>query len=84
MVLPAAVMAQDAGVDNPWTFALCVENDCFFGHTDRYYTNGLRLSWTSPDVPGAQTASRISRWTASLLERLRFKKDPAGYEAGKQ
>jgi len=76
MVLPAAVMAQDAGVDNPWTFALCVENDFFFGHTDRYYTNGLSLRWTSPDVLGAQTESKISRWAASLLEWLPFKKDP--------
>jgi len=55
MALPVAAMAQDSGVDNPWAFVLCVENDFFFGHADRYYTNGLRLSWTSPDVPGAQT-----------------------------
>jgi hypothetical protein len=43
MVLPVAVMAQNSGVDNPWTFALCVENDFFFGHTDHCYTNGLRM-----------------------------------------
>jgi lipid A 3-O-deacylase len=76
MVLPATATAQDAGVDNPWTFGFCLDNDLFFGRTDRYYTNGLRLSWTSPDISGTRTESWIPRWGHSLLERLPFMNDP--------
>lgn len=33
----------------PWTFNFYFENDVF-ANTDRSYTNGLRLSWVSPDI----------------------------------
>lgn len=32
-----------------WTFTARFEND-LFGGTDRFYTNGLKLSWISPDL----------------------------------
>jgi hypothetical protein len=76
MVLPGAAIAQDAGVDNPWTFALCVENDFFFGHTDRYYTNGVRLRWTSPDISEFRTESWLGRRGNTLIDRLAFMNDP--------
>ncbi|MBV0932957.1 lipid A deacylase LpxR family protein [Marinobacterium sp. A346] len=45
--LPAAVQAQE--VDNSWTANLYFEND-LFGETDQQYTNGVRLSWVSPEL----------------------------------
>ncbi len=42
-----AVWAEE--VDNSWTANLYFEND-LFSETDQQYTNGLRLSWVSPEV----------------------------------
>jgi len=36
--------------DSCTTFSLMVENDTFFNGGDRYYTQGLQLRWTSPEV----------------------------------
>jgi len=40
------------------TLSLTAENDVFGGGTDRYYTNGLLLTWQSPsaDLPGPLAA----------------------------
>jgi len=76
MVLPVAVMAQEPTVDNSWDFAFFLEDDWFFGHTDRYYTNGPRLSWTSPDIAECRTDSWVPRWCNSLVERSPFTKEP--------
>ncbi len=46
--LPAVAFAQKPAADGG-TLAIYFEND-LFGGTDRYYTNGVKLSWSSPDL----------------------------------
>lgn len=45
-VLPAAAAGKDV---SGGTFGSYLENDLFAG-TDRYYTSGVKLSWSSPDL----------------------------------
>lgn len=51
--LSVTVAAQDdAGPPPPaesWTFTLRFEND-LFNRTDRFYTNGIKLNWISPEL----------------------------------
>lgn len=45
---PSTAAAQDCGPDRagqPAFVALTVDNDLFFGGTDRHYTNGVRFDW---------------------------------------
>jgi hypothetical protein len=76
VVLPDTAMSQETKVDHLWTFAFCLQNDWLFGQTDRYYTSGLRLSWTSPDISGAATESGLKGWGNSISEWLLFMKEP--------
>lgn len=48
-VLSAAPAHAEAPPPESWTFTLHFEND-LFADTDRFYTNGLKLSWVSPDL----------------------------------
>ncbi len=45
---PAAARAEAPTTGG--TLGIYVENDAFAG-TDRYYTSGVKISWTSPDLP---------------------------------
>ena len=45
---------QAAEADLPWTLNAYFEND-LFGETDQNYTNGIRLSWVSPDLSSYET-----------------------------
>ena len=47
MLAPASAMADAPTTGG--TMGIYIENDAFTG-TDRYYTSGVKLSWTSPDV----------------------------------
>lgn len=47
--LLAATEARLGSNKNPGTFNFYLEND-MFADTDQQYTNGIRLSWTSPDL----------------------------------
>ncbi|HEY8613039.1 MAG TPA: lipid A deacylase LpxR family protein, partial [Roseomonas sp.] len=64
LLLTSMLAAAPATAQEPpdWrgTLSLTVEND-LFGGSDRYYTNGLLLTWRSPseDLP----------WALSLLDR---------------
>ncbi len=48
LLLPATALAAEP-VDDTWTMNMYLEND-LFGETDQNYTNGLRLSWVSPNL----------------------------------
>jgi lipid A 3-O-deacylase len=51
LVLSGAAFAAERPIDdiNAGTLTIYFENDLFVG-TDRYYTNGTKISWTSPDL----------------------------------
>ena len=59
-LLPTAAAAADSDTTGG-TLGIYIENDAFTG-TDRYYTSGVKLSWTSPDLSrysGSPYASSI-------------------------
>jgi len=64
-----------------WTFTGRLEND-LFADTDRFYTNGIKLSWVSPDLQWFQDLdwfkrdARLNRWGNLLVDALPFSGDP--------
>ena len=64
-------ISQESKNEGFQTFTLHFENDVFFG-TDYLYTNGMKLSWTSPDLENDLDDSGLGRWTYSLIGRLPF------------
>ncbi|MGE3295805.1 MAG: lipid A deacylase LpxR family protein [Porticoccaceae bacterium] len=64
-VLPA--LAADPG---PWTLGVHFENDLFH-ETDQNYTNGIRLSWTSPDTTSYQDDPAFPAWLRAANRHLR-------------
>ncbi len=60
------------------TFSLYFEND-FFGGTDRYYTNGVKLSWISPDLSDYAESDKLPAWSLPYIRRLPLINEP-GFE----
>jgi lipid A 3-O-deacylase len=44
------------------TFSLYFEND-LFADTDQGYTNGIKLSWISPDLAGYAESGKLPDWS---------------------
>ncbi len=55
--------------------ALAFENDLLAG-TDRYFTNGERLAWATPDLPDAGAAPGVPSWLQSLARALSPARSP--------
>lgn len=55
----------------PWTMSVYFEND-LFGETDQNYTNGIRLSWISPDTNSFAGDPDFPPWLRALNRRLRY------------
>jgi len=51
------------------TLTVRFEND-IFAQTDQQYTNGLALTWLSPDLTRFRDDPRIPSWGHSMIERL--------------
>lgn len=73
--VPEMAMAQESEPKGFQTLTLHFENDTFFG-TDYLYTNGIKLSWTSPDLDNDLDDSGLGAWTYSLIGRLPFANKP--------
>ncbi|MES2707326.1 MAG: lipid A deacylase LpxR family protein [Verrucomicrobiota bacterium] len=69
---PAAVKPDPI---NHGVFSFYFEND-LFGGTDQHYTNGVRLSWTSPDLKKFGE-SRITGPFGGLVDDLPWLSNPA-------
>lgn len=67
LVMSAPLWARE----RPWTANLYFENDLFAG-TDSNYTNGVRVSWISPDLNSYEDDERLPNWVRELNERMRF------------
>lgn len=52
-----------------WTATVYWEND-IFARTDSNYTNGAKLSWTSPDLMEYRDAEVLPNWVYRALEAL--------------
>ncbi len=55
--------------DRSWTFSILFEND-LFADTDRQYTNGIKLTWISPDL--TRYREQVPVWGQPLVNRLPF------------
>jgi lipid A 3-O-deacylase len=64
-LLSAAVSGARAG--DLGNFSFLLENDLWFGRTDRWYTNGVRLSWGASGAPEFRSAELLSDAGKSLL-----------------
>jgi hypothetical protein len=82
-LLPAAAWSATGESPPPaksWTFTMRFEND-LFTHTDRFYTNGIKLSWVSPELdwfrelPLFRDNPRLDRWGDFVARRLPFADD---------
>lgn len=64
-----------------WTFTFRLEND-LFANTDRFYTNGIKLSWISPELDyfrnldWLKKKTKIRKWSNRIIEFLPFSRDP--------
>jgi len=74
-LVSSLAMARELTAKDAQTLTLYFENDAFFG-TDYLYTNGVKLSWTSPDLENCRDTSPIGSWAYSLIGWLPFKKNP--------
>ena len=70
-VLPLKAAAQSEKVNNRGIISLNFEND-IFALIDRYYTNGVRLTWVSADLTASRADSQLPRWLNSLSKMSPF------------
>jgi len=76
---PAFAIADDTGIDDAplqsanlhWTFSAQLEND-LFANTDCDYTNGVKLSWVSPDLTEYRDAGTLPGIIYRLSDYLPF------------
>jgi hypothetical protein len=54
---------------------LCWENDTF-GCTDSNYTNGIKLSWSTPYFANNQKDGHLRDWSYPVINQLPFVKNP--------
>lgn len=72
LCLALCLAAFGAGAnDDPWTINVYFEND-LFGETDQNYTNGIRLSWVSPDTASYYDDPAFPTWVRAVNRKLRF------------
>ena len=57
--------------DEAWTTNVYFEND-LFGETDQNYTNGIRVSWVSPDTASYYDDPEFPAWVRAINRKLRF------------
>jgi hypothetical protein len=70
-VLPMTAMGQPRVTGSHGAFSFYFENDVFAG-TDRYYTNGTRLTWISPEVAAYPEHPCIPKWSLPFVTGLPF------------
>lgn len=64
-------LADSTSEADRWTVNLYFEND-LFAESDQNYTNGLRLSWISPDLSDYIKDPALPSWLRSINKRLTF------------
>lgn len=74
LLLPAAPVSSREAYDNSWTFSVHFEND-LFADTDQNYTNGIKLSWVSPDLTRFRDSERLPDWSHQYIDLLPFIND---------
>ena len=72
---PYALASAAEAKAPPWTFSFYFENDLFTG-TDRNYTNGTKLSLTSPDIKKFADSGKLPDWSLKYINKLPFINQP--------
>ena len=78
---PLLLEANEKPPHESWTFSFGFEND-LFASTDRFYTNGIKLNWISPELQYFEDLSYIknnelfSNGLETLIDFLPFHEDP--------
>ena len=62
------------------TFTIYWENDVF-ANTDRNYTNGFKLTWSTPYLSAGNAQTRLPQWSYPVINSLPFVNDPADQRA---
>lgn len=55
--------------DTSWTLRFTLEND-LFANTDENYTNGIKLSWISPDLTPLHNNKHSPTWSAPIFDLM--------------
>jgi len=76
---PSTIWAEEKKNKTFDTFTLYWEND-LFADTDRDYTNGFKLTWSTPFLTNREE-SRLPGWSYPILNRLPFVNDPTSSRA---
>jgi len=63
--------ASGSGISDSWTFSLYIENDKFT-ETDQHYTNGIKLTWISPDLTSYAQGDTLPDWALRWVRMLPF------------
>lgn len=75
-LLPVNLPARDfADARDTWTTTFMFEND-LFGNSDQNYTNGIQISWVSPDLSDYRDSERLPGWATGLVEKLPLINEP--------
>lgn len=74
-IVPFFYLEAAEGKEKSGAFSFYFENDCF-AHTDRYYTNGIKLSWISPDLTGYAESGTLPEWSLPFIRMLPFINEP--------
>jgi lipid A 3-O-deacylase len=61
--------------EKSWTFSFYFEND-LFADTDQNYTNGVKLTWISPDLTRYAESEKLPEWGLKIVRRLPFINEP--------
>lgn len=61
--------------EKSWTFSFYFEND-LFADTDQNYTNGVKLTWISPDLTRYAESEQLPEWGLKIVRRLPFINEP--------
>ena len=68
------LFAKERLPDDSWTATLRFEND-LFADTDRNYTNGIKLSWISPDLDHFRDSEKLPEWSKRWIRKLPFSRE---------
>lgn len=65
----ATATSNEPRKDTSWTFRFTLEND-LFANTDENYTNGIKLSWISPDLSPEYHANELPEWSTAAIKLM--------------
>lgn len=75
VLLWAGVLFAASSYQDLHTFSFYFEND-IFARTDQAYTNGVKLTWVSPDLTSYAESPNLPEWSLPLISHIPFINEP--------